>query len=87
MRIWYYYIRKEEKKMFFPSWLGYESAPKKKNGSSNVAKAKKILAKHSDWSRILSSEDLGDEVEFVVDRYGDIITYRVDLKTEKVYVR
>ena len=42
-----------------------------------TSKMKKALDKIPDFSELLAACDFGDCVEFVVNRWGDVCTYRV----------
>lgn len=42
-----------------------------------TAKMKKALDKIPSYSELLSAYDLGDCIEFTIDRWGDVCTYRV----------
>ena len=43
----------------------------------DIRKATKILNDKYDFSQLLSSHDLGSCAELTVNRYGDVITFRV----------
>lgn len=43
----------------------------------DVKKAEKVLLERISVSRIIETHDFKDCVEFVVDRWGDICTFRV----------
>lgn len=43
----------------------------------DVRQAMKILNDKYDYSRCLAAHDLGSCAELTVDRYGDIVTFRI----------